>query len=75
MEVPLKIREAMKHELARYKGNIQYMGVYDGKTAWTFEYLEPVCVGYPSLYLFDGDTVEYLCGEYVFDIISQLEKS
>lgn len=75
MEVPLKICEALKHEAAKYKGSIQYLGVYKGKTAWIFDYSEPVCIGPPSLYLYDGRNVEYLCGEEVFDIISQLEKS
>lgn len=75
MEVPLKICEALKHEAVKYKGSIQYLGVYKGKTAWMFDYSEPVCIGPPSLYLYDGSNVEYLCGEEVFDIISQLEKS
>lgn len=75
MEVPLKICEALKQETAKYKGSIQYLGVYKGKTAWMFDYSEPVNIGPPSLYLFDGSNVEYLCGEEVFDIISQLEKS
>lgn len=75
MEIPLKIREALKQETAKHKGHIQYLGVYKGKTAWMFDYSDPVCVGPPSLYLFDGISVEYLCGEDIFDIISQLEKS
>lgn len=75
MEIPLKIREALKQETAKYKGHIQYLGVYKGKTAWMFDYSDPVCVGPPSLYLFDGSSVEYLYGENIFDIISQLEKS
>jgi hypothetical protein len=75
MEIPLKIREALKQETTKYKGHIQYLGVYKGKTAWRFYYSEPVCVGPPSLYLFDGSNVEYLCGEDIFDIILQLEKS
>lgn len=45
MEIPLKIREALKQETAKYKGHIQYLGVYKGKTAWMFDYSDPVCVG------------------------------
>lgn len=75
MEIPLKVREALRQETAKYKGHIQYLGVYKGKTAWMFDYSDPVCVGPPSLYLFDGSGVEYLYGEDIFDIISQLEKS
>lgn len=74
MEIPDKVREAMNDELNHYKGSIEYIGVYKGKTVWQFGYSEPVCVGLPSIYLFDGKNVEYLCGEEVFSIISQLQK-
>ncbi len=74
MEIPIKIREAMKDETSHYKGSIIFLGVYKGKTAWQFNYSEPVCVGLPSIYLFDGNKVDYLCGEEVFLIISQLQK-
>lgn len=74
MEIPVRVREAMKDEIDRYKGSIIFLGVYKGKTAWQFNYLEPVCVGLPSIYLYDGNKVDYLCGEKVFSIISQLQK-
>ncbi len=74
MEIPAKIKEAMKDELNHYKGSIVYLGVYEGKTVWQYEYSEPVCVGLPSIYLFDGQEVNYLYGEEVFPIISQLQK-
>lgn len=75
MEIPFKVREAMRQEANHHKGNIEYLGVYHGKTVWMYNYQEPVSVGPPSAYLFDGSNVEYLCGEEVFDIILQLEKS
>lgn len=74
MEIPDKIKEAMKSELSHYKGSIIYLGLYQGKTVWQFAYSEPVCVGLPSIYLYDGRTVAYLCDETVFSIISQLQK-
>lgn len=74
MEIPAKIKEAMNDETSRYKGSIIYLGVYHGKTVWQFDYSEPVSVGLPSVYLFDGKEVDYLCGEEVFSIISQLQK-
>lgn len=74
MEIPAKVRNAMKDELSHYKGSIEYLGIYKGKTAWQFGYSEPVCVGLLSIYLFDGEIVEYLCGEEAFSIISHLQK-
>ena len=74
MEIPLKVREAMKVE-AKRRGNSEDLGVYKGKTVWSYSYADPVSIGYPFIYLFDGRAVEYLCDQSVFDIISQLEKS
>lgn len=75
MKIPSKIREAMQQEINHHKGYIEFLGIYHGKTAWLYNYEEPVSIGPPSVYLFDGNRVEYLCGEEVFDIILQFEKS
>ena len=32
MEIPVRVREAMKDEMDRYKGSIIFLGVYKGES-------------------------------------------
>ena len=42
---------------------IKYLGVYENMPAWTIEYTEPVTIGYPVVFLEDGDQLKIVRGE------------
>ena len=53
---------------------IKYLGVYENMPAWTIEYTEPVTIGYPVVFLLDGDSVRTVYDGEVFSILDALRK-
>ena len=53
-------------------GQLKKFGQYKGFDVYSYEYQEPMTIGMPELYLWDGSKVEVVGSEKALRIISSL---
>ena len=64
MNIPKPIQEAMKSWCDDYAGHIEYLGEYQGRNAYTYDFENnDLEIGFPGVYLLNSDnTVEKIGG-------------
>ena len=69
MEIPVKVIKAAE-DLKHLGGTLELLGKYNGKDVYTYSFPEPMTIGMPILYLWDGNKVQVVSGEESLSIIS-----
>ncbi len=74
MKTPTVIQKAMARWFD-YDGSIEYLGKYQDKDAFCYNFTKPVCLGFPSVYLLNSDdSVSEIDGFQAMDIINSFSK-
>ena len=74
MKIPSVIQKAMTRWFD-YDGSIEYLGKYQDKAAFCYNFSEPVCLGFPFVYLLNSDnSVSEIDGFQAMDIINSFSK-
>lgn len=71
MEIPKQVTEAAKG-LADYGGTLIKIGNYQGQEVYSWHFDEPVTIGLPEVYLWDGQRAKIVYGDKAVKIISDL---
>lgn len=71
MAIPKQVTEAAKG-LADYGGTIIKIGFYKSQEVYSWHFDEPVTIGLPEIYLWDGQRARTICGDKAVKIISDL---
>lgn len=71
MEIPPKVRKAAKWYIEHFGERIKYMATENGKAIYYFAFPEDSDIGFPIVYLFDGNIVETIDNMDACKIISR----
>lgn len=54
-KVPDEVLEFFKYDIESYSGHVTFLGKYDGKDVYTYEYDEEAIIGFPHVCLYKKD--------------------
>ena len=69
--IPEKIQKAAQDRVD-IGGKVILLGEHNGREVYICEFEEPVTIGLPEVYLWDGEAAQTIIGERAADIISAL---
>lgn len=72
MNVPEAVKKAAKYLIDSYDSDIDYLGKYEESDVFVFNFSEPACIGYPSVFLYKDGKVEEITDEPALYIIGLL---
>jgi len=76
MRTPQAVKDAAKSLTDEFGGHFEHLGQYKGYEAFSLHLHTKVPLGYPWVFLYkEGEEVEPVCGEEVFDIWDETDKN
>lgn len=69
--IPEKVQK-LAQERVDLGGKVILLGGYEGKEVYICDFEEPVSIGLPEVYLWDGEAAQTIIGKRAADIISAL---
>ena len=74
-KIPNEVLDFFKFDIETYKGHVRFLGKYDAKDAYTYEYEEEVIIGLPRVCLYEKTCpLEIVLQFDALSVISKLNK-
>lgn len=70
--IPKEVIEASKELSQLYDGTLELIGNYKGSSVYSLKFKEPVTIGLPEIYLWDGKTAKTVYGDKSLEILSSI---